>query len=236
MEVTLRIRRYNPEKDARPYWGEYTLRDIEPVERVLDLLHRVKWYQDGTLALRRSCAHGVCGSDAMRINGVNRLACKALVKEVIRGSRGIIQVEPIFGLRVIKDLVVDMEPFMEHYRSVMPYLVNDEAAPERERLQSPEARAIYDEGTKCILCAACTTACPAFWANGAYVGPAAIVQAHRFIFDDRDRAAAKRLAILSERNGVWRCRTIFNCTFACPRGIPVTRLIAEVKGAVGRRG
>ncbi len=236
MEVTLRIRRYNPEKDARPYWGEYTLRDIEPVERVLDLLHRVKWYQDGTLALRRSCAHGVCGSDAMRINGVNRLACKVLVKDVIRGGQGTIQVEPIFGLKVIKDLVVDMEPFMEHYRSVRPYLVNDEATPERERLQSPEARAIYDEGTKCILCAACTTACPAFWANGTYVGPAAIVQAHRFIFDDRDRAAAERLAILSEGNGVWRCRTIFNCTSACPRGIPVTRLIAEVKGRVGRRG
>ncbi len=233
MEVTLRIRRYNPEVDARPYWAEYTLQDVEPSERVLDLLHRVKWQVDGTLALRRSCGHGVCGSDAMRINGVNMLACKAVVKTLIKGEKGRIQVEPILGLRVIKDLIVDMEPFMAHYRSVRPYLINDEPLPERERLQSPQERARYEEGTKCILCAACTTSCPSFWANGAYVGPAAIVQAHRFIFDSRDRATAERLAILAEGNGVWRCRTIFNCTGACPRGIPVTRLIAEVKQAIG---
>ncbi len=234
MEVTLRIRRYNPEKDPRPYWAEYTLKDVEPVDRVLDLLHRVKWEIDGTLAMRRSCAHGVCGSDAMRINGVNMLACKALVKHLVRGDRGRIQVEPILGLRVIKDLVVDMNPFFDHYRSVKPYFINDEPLPEngRERLQSPEARVRFDEGTKCILCAACTTSCPSFWANGTYVGPAAIVQAHRFIFDDRDTATADRLAILSEENGVWRCRTIFNCTSACPREIPVTQLIAEVKSAI----
>lgn len=233
MEVTLRIRRYNPEVDRKPYWAEYTLQDVDPSERVLDLLHRVKWQLDGTLALRRSCGHGVCGSDAMRINGVNMLACKAVVKTLIKGERGRIQVEPILGLRVIKDLIVDMEPFMAHYRSVRPYLINDEPPPERERLQSPQERARYEEGTKCILCAACTTSCPSFWANGTYVGPAAIVQAHRFIFDSRDRAAAERLAILAEGNGVWRCRTIFNCTNACPRGIPVTRLIAEVKQAIG---
>ncbi|GAB4468069.1 MAG: succinate dehydrogenase iron-sulfur subunit [Anaerolineae bacterium] len=234
MEVTLRIRRYNPEKDAKPYWAEYTLKDVEPVDRVLDLLHRVKWEIDGTLAMRRSCAHGVCGSDAMRINGVNMLACKALVKHLVRGDRGRIQVEPILGLRVIKDLVVDMNPFFDHYRSVKPYFINDEPLPEngRERLQSPEERVRFDEGTKCILCAACTTSCPSFWANGTYVGPAAIVQAHRFIFDSRDTAAAERLAILSEENGVWRCRTIFNCTSACPREIPVTQLIAEVKSAI----
>ena len=234
MEVTLRIKRFNPETDAKPYWAEYTLDDVEPVDRVLDLMHRVKWEIDGTLAFRRSCAHGVCGSDAMRINGVNMLACKALVKDIGRGDKVRIQIEPILGLKVEKDLIVDMEPFMEHYRSVIPYFVNDEPAPERERLQSPEARAIYDEGTKCILCAACTTSCPSFWANDEYVGPAAIVQAHRFIFDDRDKAGDERLAILSDQDGVWRCRTIFNCTSACPRDIPVTQLIAEVKGEIGR--
>ncbi len=236
MEATLRIRRFNPEKDRKPSWKEYTLANVEPVDRVLDLLHRVRWEIDGTLALRRSCAHGVCGSDAMRINGVNMLACKALVKHLIRRERGTIQIEPILGLPVIKDLVVDMEPFMEHYRSVMPYFVNDSPAPERERLQTPEQQAIYEEGTKCILCAACTTSCPSFWANGSYIGPAAIVQAHRFIFDSRDRAAARRLALLSDESGVWRCRTIFNCTSACPRDIPVTRLIAEVKSEIGRQG
>jgi succinate dehydrogenase / fumarate reductase iron-sulfur subunit len=237
MEVTLRLKRYNPETDEKPHWQEFTLEDVHPVDRVLDLLHRVKWYHDGTLSLRRSCAHGVCGSDAMRINGVNMLACKTLVKDLVRGEKGKIQVEPILGLRVIKDFIVDMEPFMEHYRSVMPYFVNDETAPAngRERLQSIEDRARYDEATKCILCAACTTSCPSFWANGTYVGPAAIVQAHRFIFDSRDKAADKRLDVLAEENGVWRCRTIFNCTSACPRDIPVTQLIAEVKGEIGRR-
>lgn len=234
MDVTLRIRRFNPEQDAEPYWGEYTLHDVEPVERVLDLLHRIKWTIDGTLSLRRSCAHGVCGSDAMRINGQNALACKALVKDYVKGESGRIQVEPILGLPVIKDLIVDMEPFMAHYREVMPYFVNDDPAPERERLQSQEERERFDEATKCILCAACTTSCPSFWANGKYVAPAAIVQAHRFIFDSRDEAADQRLAILSQEDGVWRCRTIYNCTTACPRDIPVTQLIAEVKGKIGR--
>ncbi|MGQ9848877.1 MAG: succinate dehydrogenase iron-sulfur subunit [Aggregatilineaceae bacterium] len=237
MQVTLRIRRFNPEKNPKPYWAEYTLRDVDSTDRVLDLLHRVKWEQDGTLAFRRSCAHGICGSDAMRINGVNRLACKVLVKTLGEGDHIKIQVEPILGLPVLKDLVVDMEPFFEHYRQVMPYFVNDQPLPEdgRERLQSPEDRERFDDTTKCILCACCTTSCPSFWANGKYVGPAAIVQAHRFIFDSRDQAAAERLKILAEPDGVWRCRTIFNCTTACPRDIEVTRAIGEVKLAI-RRG
>lgn len=234
MEITLRIRRYNPEVDQKSYWAEYTIPDVEPTDRVLDLLHHVKWYMDGSLALRRSCAHGVCGSDAMRINGVNMLACKVLIKDLVRGEKGKVQVEPILGLPIIKDLVVDMEPFFDHYREVMPYFVNEDTPPERERPQSPEQRAIFDEGTKCILCAACTTSCPSFWANGTYVGPAAIVQAHRFIFDSRDQAGGQRKAILSEENGVWRCRTVFNCTSACPREIPITELIAEVKKEIGR--
>jgi succinate dehydrogenase / fumarate reductase iron-sulfur subunit len=224
MKVKLKIRRFNPETDKKPWWGKYEV-DMEPTDRVLDALHEVKWHQDGTLTLRRSCAHGICGSDAMRINGRNRLACKVLIKDMGRK----ITVEPILGLPVIKDLVVDMEPFMAHYRSVMPYLINDEPPPAIERLQSIEERERFDDTTKCILCAACTTACPSFWAKGEYVGPAAIVQAHRFIFDSRDRASQERLNILAEPDGVWRCRTIYNCTEACPRGIQVTQAIAEVK-------
>ncbi|HLF80257.1 MAG TPA: succinate dehydrogenase iron-sulfur subunit [Anaerolineales bacterium] len=227
MQVTLRIRRFNPEVDQKPHLETYQLQ-AEPNDQVLDLLNQVKWFQDGTLAYRRSCAHGICGSDAMRINGANRLACKILVKEV--GST--ITVEPILGLSVIKDLIVDMEPFWEHYRSVMPFLVNDEPAPEKERLQSPEQRARFDDTTKCILCAACTTACPSFWADGEYVGPAAIVQAHRFIFDSRDQAGEARLQVLGEQMGVWRCRTAFNCTLACPREIEITKAIGEVKNAI----
>ncbi|HKZ70938.1 MAG TPA: succinate dehydrogenase iron-sulfur subunit [Anaerolineales bacterium] len=229
MKVHLKIKRFNPEKDTKPWWGEYDV-DLEPTDRVLDALHLVKWFHDGTFNLRRSCGHGICGSDALRINGQNRLACKVLIQDV--GAN--IVVEPILGLSVIKDLIVDMEPFFDHYKSVMPYFVNDEALPEdgRERLQSIADRERYDEGTKCILCACCTTSCPSFWANGQYVGPAAIVQAHRFIFDTRDRAAAQRLDILNQQIGVWRCRTAFNCTNACPREIPVTQLIGEVKKAL----
>jgi succinate dehydrogenase / fumarate reductase iron-sulfur subunit len=237
MQVTMRIRRFNPEKDQKPYWADYTLDEVEPSDRVLDLLHRVKWEHDGTLTFRRSCAHGVCGSDGMRINGINRLACKVLVNTLSDGDHVKIQVEPMLGLRVIKDLVVDMEPFFEHYRQVMPYFVNNTPVPEdgRERLQSIEDRARFDDTTRCILCACCTTSCPSFWADGRYVGPAAIVQAHRFIFDSRDQAADKRLKILSEPDGVWRCRTIFNCTSACPRDIEVTRALGEVKLAIQRR-
>jgi succinate dehydrogenase / fumarate reductase, iron-sulfur subunit len=235
MQVKLRIRRFNPETDKKPWWGEYTLDDVERSDSVLDLLHRVKWEQDGTLTLRRSCAHGVCGSDAMRINGVNALACKTLVTRLAsKGDKLKIQVEPILGLPLVKDLVVDMEPFFDHYRSVLPYLINDEAVPEdgRERLQSPEDRARFDDTTKCILCAACTTSCPSFWADNRYVGPAAIVQAHRFVFDSRDEGFGDRLEVLSDTFGVWRCRTIFNCTSACPREIKVTEAIAEVKMAI----
>jgi succinate dehydrogenase / fumarate reductase iron-sulfur subunit len=227
MQVTLRIRRFNPESDARPHFETYTV-EADPNDQVLDLLNRVKWYHDGSLAFRRSCGHGICGSDAMRIDGVNRLACKVLVRDL--GER--ITIEPLLGLPVVKDLIVDMDPFFSHYRSVMPYLVNEEPAPDRERPQTPGERARFDDTTKCILCAACTTSCPSFWADGEYVGPAAIVQAHRFIFDSRDRAAAERLKILSDQMGVWRCRTIFNCTDACPRDIQVTRAIGEVKKAI----
>lgn len=229
MQVKLRIFRYDPEMDKRPHYETYSV-DAEPNDQVLDLLNKVKWHLDGTLSFRRSCAHGICGSDALRINGVNRLACKVLVKDL--GTK--IRVEPLLGMRVIKDLIVDMDPFFEQYRSVMPYLVNDEPEPARERLQSPEERSIFDDTTKCILCAACTTSCPSFWANEEYVGPAAIVQAHRFVFDSRDRAGADRLQILNDRMGVWRCHDIFNCTEACPRDIEVTKAIGEVKLAIAK--
>jgi len=230
MHITLKIKRFNPESDQKAHWETYAL-DVEPTDRLLDALHQVKWYQDGTLALRRSCAHGICGSDNMRINGHNQLACKVLMQDVAKEG-GTVTVEPMLGLSVIKDLIVDMEPFFEKYRSVMPYLINDEPAPAKERLQSPHDRERFDDTTKCILCAACTTACPVFWSDTEYVGPAAIVQAHRFIFDSRDRAAEDRLEVLNEQMGVWRCRTVFNCTEACPRGIPVTQLIGEIKLAL----
>ena len=225
--LTLRILRYNPETDEVPYYKEYAV-EVEPTDRVLDVLNAVKWYQDGAVTYRRSCAHGICGSDAMRINGVNRLACKVLVRDV--GDR--VTVEPLMGFRVVKDLVVDMEPFFAQYRSVLPFFINDTRPPERERIQSVEERERFDDTTKCILCAACTTSCPSFWANDEFVGPAAIVNAHRFIYDSRDQAGDERLKILSEKTGVFRCRTTFNCTDACPRGIEVTKAIQEVKRSI----
>jgi succinate dehydrogenase / fumarate reductase iron-sulfur subunit len=228
--VTLRIRRFNPEVSAEATWEDFQL-EIDPKERVLDALHKIKWDLDGTLTFRRSCAHGICGSDAMRINGKNRLACKTLIKDI--NPEKPITVEAIKGLTVLKDLVVDMEPFFQAYRDVMPFLITkDTNEPTRERLQTAEDRERFDDTTKCILCAACTSSCPVFWNDGQYFGPAAIVNAHRFIFDSRDEAGEQRLEILNDKDGVWRCRTTFNCTDACPRGIEVTKAIAEVKRAL----
>ena len=167
----------------------------------------------------------------MLINGRNRLACKERIEKLGRK----ISIAPLPGLPVVKDLVVDMEGFFESYRSVMPFLVNEAPEPERERPQSVEERARYDDTTKCILCAACTTSCPSFWSKEAYVGPAAIVNAHRFIFDSRDEAGDERLQILAGDDGVWRCRTIFNCTDACPRGIHITQAILDVSAAIVER-
>ncbi|CCK27927.1 Succinate dehydrogenase [ubiquinone] iron-sulfur subunit [Streptomyces davaonensis JCM 4913] len=228
--VTFRVRRFNPEVSAEATWEDFQL-EIDPKERVLDGLHKIKWDLDGTLTFRRSCAHGICGSDAMRINGKNRLACKTLIKDI--NPEKPITVEPIKGLTVLKDLVVDMEPFFQAYRDVMPFLITkDTNEPTRERLQTSEDRERFDDTTKCILCAACTSSCPVFWNDGQYFGPAAIVNAHRFIFDSRDEAGEQRLEILNDKDGVWRCRTTFNCTDACPRGIEVTKAIAEVKKAL----
>jgi len=228
MEVKLRLLRFNPETDDEPHFEDYTI-DADPMDRLLDSLHVVKWEHDGSLALRRSCGHGICGSDAMVINGVNRLACKVLIKDLAQP----ITVEPIRGLPLIKDFIVDMEPFFAGYRAVKPWLITDEHdhGPARERIQSPKDRARYDDTTKCILCAACTTSCPIYWSDGSYVGPAAIVNAHRFIFDSRDAGGKERLDILSGKGGVFKCRTAFNCTDACPRGIKVTLAIQEVKRA-----
>lgn len=227
MQIKLKIFRYLPHTGNKPHYDTYEM-EVDPNDRVLDVLEQVRADSDPGLGYRRSCAHGVCGSDAMRINGRNMLACKVLVKDLKSSN---ITVEPLLGLKVLRDLIVDMEPFFEHFRSVMPYFINDDPLPEdgKERLQSPEQRNRFDDTTKCILCAACTTSCPSFWANRNYVGPAAIVNAHRFIFDSRDTAAGDRLEVLNEDSGVWRCRTAFNCTEACPRDIEITKAIAEVK-------
>ncbi len=237
--VTVKILRFNPEIDSEPHWESYDVPAL-PTDRVLNMLINIKSYVDGTLAFRRSCAHGICGSDAMQINGINRLACKVLIKDLLakRGAgkaqrkKTTITIAPIKGLPVMKDLYVDMEPFFEAFRAVKPYLITYGNEPTKERIQSAADRERFDDTTKCILCACCTTSCPVYWADGSYFGPAAIVNAHRFIFDSRDEGAEERLDILNDTEGVWRCRTTFNCTDACPRGIQVTKAIQEVKRAL----
>lgn len=228
LPVALKVQRRSP--DAEPYWAAYDV-EVEDNGRVLDALHQAKWHQDGSLSFRRSCAHGVCGSDAMMINGVNRLACAVLCRDLEQP----ITVEPLRGMAVEKDLIVDMEPFFDAYKSVKPWLITEGPAPVKERPQSPEQRKRFDDTTKCILCAACTTSCPIYWADDQYVGPAAVVNAHRFIYDSRDEGGAERLEILSSSDGAFRCRTTFNCTDACPRGIKVTEAIQQVKRSIVRK-
>ncbi|MCB0901509.1 MAG: succinate dehydrogenase iron-sulfur subunit, partial [Actinobacteria bacterium] len=182
LQVTFKIARFIPETDEEPHYEEYTVEAL-PTDRVLTVLQKIKDEVDGTLTFRRSCAHGICGSDAMRINGRNRLACKTLIKDL--NIKKPVVVEAIKGLPLEKDLVVDMEPFFQAYRDVMPFLISEGHDPTKERLQTIEDRAVFDDTTKCILCACCTTSCPVFWSDGQYFGPQAIVGAHRFIFDSR---------------------------------------------------
>ena len=226
MKATFVIFRFDPAVDKQPRYQEYAI-DVEPTDKILDCLNRIRWELDPTLVYRASCSHGICGSDAMVINGHVGLACQKLVRDYKTANNFVIEPLPLFN--VIKDLVVDMEPFFAQYRSIKPYLINYDPPPPAERYQSPEDRAVFDDTTKCILCAACTSSCPSFWGNPNCVGPAAIVQAHRFIFDSRDQGSNDRLEVLNDRDGVWRCRTIFNCTGACPREIKVTQAIGEVK-------
>ena len=230
LKLKVKIKRFDPDVDKKAHWVTYDV-EAQPGDRVVDVINEIKWYQEPGLTFRRSCLHGICGSDAMLINGRNRLACKTLVRDVAKDG-GTITVEPIRGLKVEKDLLVDMEPFFDSYRAIMPYFINESPAPAAERIQSEAEADLMAHSSNCILCACCTTSCPIFWVNGSYLGPASIVQAHRFIFDSRDEATQQRLNIMNQNTGVWRCRTAYNCTEACPRDIPITQLIEEVKRAV----
>ncbi len=224
MQLTVNIQRFNPDKDQAAHMETYTV-EASPMERMLDVLNTIKWEQDGTLTYRKSCAHGVCGSDAMLINGENRLACITLVKDV--GSS--VEIKPMPSIPVIKDLVVDMASFWRKYETVMPFLVNDEPAPERERYQSPEDHMLIEESTKCILCGACTQSCPSTWADDEYLGPAAMLKAYRYIFDTRDHATGERLKLVDNHKALWKCYTIFNCVQACPKEIDITWHLSALK-------
>ena len=228
MKITLNVQRFNPDRDQAPYYQEYTV-DAGPNDRLLDALMQVKRFQDGSLGFRKSCAHGVCGSDAMRINGEDGLACKTLIKEVAEKEGDTVTVEPLQHLPVQRDLIVDQDDFFTKYRSVKPYLINDEPVHEKERIQSQEERMRFDDTTNCILCASCYSACPVLSANANFLGPAAIAQAFRFVADTRDRGFEDRLPVLDRADGVWPCQNHFKCTQSCPRSILITKRINQTK-------
>lgn len=234
MKFILNIQRFNPDTDETPYYQAYTV-EANPNERLLDALMQVKRFRDGSLGFRKSCAHGVCGSDAMRINGVDGLACKTLVKEVVAKEGDTVTLEPLRYLPVQRDLIVDQATFFKKYRSVKPFLINEEPVAEKERYQSQDQRMQFDDATNCILCASCYSACPILSENDRFLGPAAIAQAYRFNADTRDRGFDERLPVLDDEDGAWPCWNHFKCTESCPRGILITKYINQTKRMIEKR-
>jgi succinate dehydrogenase / fumarate reductase iron-sulfur subunit len=229
--MRLSIYRYDPDKDDRPRMQDYDV-PLEPTDQMLlDALVRAKAIDD-SIAFRRSCREGVCGSDAMNINGKNGLACTTRIADL----KEPVVLRPLPGLPVIRDLIVDMAQFFKQYHSIKPYLINDSAPPERERLQSPEERDELNGLYECILCACCTTSCPSFWWNpDKYVGPAGLLQAYRFIADSRDQATSERLDDLNDPYRLFRCRSIMNCVDVCPKGLNPNRAINKIKELMLKR-
>jgi succinate dehydrogenase / fumarate reductase iron-sulfur subunit len=228
MNVIFRIRRYDPQSGEGPRFDDFAI-DVEPTDRLLDGLMLIKRTLDGTLSFRKSCAHGICGSDAMVINGAERLACKTLVQDVAKEENAVVTFEPLRTLPVQRDLMVDYDRFFETYRKVKPYLFPREPVTQGERVQTPADRSRFEDPTKCILCASCHSACPIVQKGTPWLGPAAIVQAARFIFDSRDMGIEPRLDVLDRPEGIWPCESLMECTRVCPRGIKVTRNINLTK-------
>jgi succinate dehydrogenase / fumarate reductase iron-sulfur subunit len=225
------IYRYDPDKDASPHMQRYEVEPRPEDRMLLDVLGRIK-SGDETLAYRRSCREGICGSDAMNINGKNGLACQTNMNELPQH----IVLRPLPGLPVIRDLIVDMTMFFRQYHSIRPYLINGEPPPERERLQSPEERDQLDGLYECILCACCSSSCPSFWWNpDKFVGPAGLLQAYRFITDSRDLATAERLDNLEDPYRLFRCRTIMNCVDVCPKGLNPAAAIGHIRSMLAER-
>lgn len=228
------VYRYDPAKDQEPYMKDFSVELPEGKDiMILDLLELLK-EQDESVAYRRSCREGVCGSDGINMNGKNGLACITPVSEVVRNNKVVLK--PLPGLPVIRDLVVDMNQFYENYKKIDPYLINDTPPPQKERLQSPEDREKLDGLYECILCACCSTSCPSFWWNpDKFIGPAGLLQAYRFLADSRDTATEERLANLEDPFSVFRCRGIMNCVNVCPKGLNPTRAIGHIRGMLLKR-
>ncbi|MGD9018212.1 MAG: succinate dehydrogenase iron-sulfur subunit, partial [Desulfobacterales bacterium] len=205
MKTQFLVYRFDPASDEKPRYQSFTV-EAEPTDKILDCLNKIRWDQDASLAFRASCAHGICGSDAMMINGDIGLACQKLVRDYKTGGHFVIEPLPIF--EVVKDLVVDLEPFFEKYRAVKPYLVSSGEAPETERLQDPSDQATIEPALRCILCACCTASCPINRADADYLGPSALLRAFRYLYDSRDEAKESRLEGLNSEQGAWGCKTM----------------------------
>ncbi|MFN7572969.1 MAG: succinate dehydrogenase iron-sulfur subunit [Betaproteobacteria bacterium] len=230
--VKFEIYRYDPDRDERPYMQKLEVTLGAHDKMLLDVLMRIKADVDDTLSFRRSCREGVCGSDAMNVNGKNRLACITNLNEL----KEPIVLRPLPGLPVVRDLIVDMSQFFKQYHSIKPYLINDTPPPEKERLQSPAEREELNGLYECILCACCSTSCPSFWWNpDKFVGPAGLLQAYRFIADSRDQATGERLDNLMDPYRLFRCHTIMNCVDVCPKELNPTRAIGKIKELMVRR-
>ena len=225
--ITFKINRYNPDDSRRGHYvQEYTL-DVEKGQTLLDCLNEIKWHQDGTLTFRRSCRSGICGSCAMTISGANNLACEL---QVLALKSSVVTVEPLRGFTVVKDLVVDLDPLVAGLLAVKPYMITNTPPPtDQERLQSPEERDKLDGLYECILCGACTSSCPSFWADKKYIGPHGFLKAYRFVADSRDEGQLEHMEALDDKHGLWRCHTIFNCVEACPKDLNPTKAIVELK-------
>ncbi|MBI5450631.1 MAG: succinate dehydrogenase iron-sulfur subunit [Gammaproteobacteria bacterium] len=223
--VKFSIYRYNPEQGGAPVMQQYTLDQIEPGMMVLDALKRIK-VLDESLSFRYSCGEGVCGSDGLNINGINRLSCITQLD----GLGGRVEIRPLPGLPVIRDLVIDLSLFYQQYRAVKPYLVRTDPEPEVEVLQSPQQRGKLDGLYECVLCGCCSTACPSFWWNpDKFRGPAALLQSYRFLADSRDQITEQRLDELEDSYKLFRCHSIMNCAQVCPKGLNPTEAIGRIK-------
>ncbi|MGE4497830.1 MAG: succinate dehydrogenase iron-sulfur subunit [Deferribacterales bacterium] len=225
-KVTFEIFRYDPDKDKEPYYKTYDVELRRPGYLMLDALNQIKWELDPTLTYRRSCREGVCGSDGINVNGVNMLSCMTKVEDL--GSDHIV-IQPLPGMNVMRDLVVDVDDFFTKFITVKPYLIRKSPNPDKEIYQSPEDRKKLDGLYECIACGCCSSSCPSYWADKKYLGPNAFLRAWRYLADSRDEGAEERLPILNDKHGVWRCHTIYNCVEACPKELNPTEAIMNIR-------
>ncbi len=231
--VTFEIFRYDPENNSKPYYKKYNVEIRRKGMLLLEGLNQIKWEIDSTLSFRRSCREGVCGSDGLNVNGINLLACVTKIEDL--NSKHLI-IQPLPGMPVIKDLVVDLKDFINKFITVKPFLIRKSPLPDKEILQSPEERKKLDGLYECILCGCCSSACPSYWSDKSYLGPSAFLRAWRYLADSRDEGAEERLSILNDKHGVWRCHTIYNCVDACPKGLNPTKAIVEIRKLLAKQG